>query len=117
MNSVPRRIASTLLILILLWLAGVFPALAQSPETEPVQVDWQELSSGKSLKESHPQLFMVRGFLSYDVAPGEEALISMTIKTPDVPGKYLIQFNMVSELIQWFSDQESQLFTTNIILK
>ncbi len=80
-------------------------------------VDWQEVSAEKSLKDSHQQLFLLRGFLPYDVAPGEKIVITMEIKTPDLSGEYVIQFDMVSELIQWFSDQGSQPLTKKIILK
>ena len=79
--------------------------------------DWQEAVSGKSLKESQPQLFQARGFLPYDVAPGEEVSLTMEMRTPDLAGEFLIQLDLISELIQWFSAQGSQPFQQKIILQ
>jgi hypothetical protein len=79
-------------------------------------VAWYNASSEKPL-ENQGQLQMSRGFLNYDVAPGQEISITADIRTPDLPGEYIIEFDMVSELIQWFSDQGSQPFTKKIVLK
>ena len=100
-----------------LWRARVADRKHPVGEVHLGVVDWQEVSSGKSLKESHPQLFLSRGFLSYDVAPGKEILITANIRTPEHSGEYIIEFDMVSELIQWFSAQGSQPLTKKIILR
>jgi len=100
-----------------LWKARVADRKHPVGEVHLGVVDWQEVSSGNSLKESHQQLFLSRGFLPYDVTPGEEVSISMDMRTPDLAGEYLIQLDMVSELIQWFSGQGSETLTKKIILR
>lgn len=47
-----------------------------------------------------------RSFLPQDVAPGEETQIALTFRVPaDIqPGPYRVQFDLVDELICWFSD-------------
>ncbi len=100
-----------------IWKARVADRKHPAGEVRLGVVDWQKVSSGQSLQESHPQLFQLRGLLPYDVAPGEEVFISVQLKTPDLAGEYLIQLDMVSELIQWFANQGSKPFTANIALK
>ncbi len=100
-----------------LWKARVTDRKYPVGEVHLGVVDWQEVSSGNSLKETDQQLFLSRGFLPYDVAPGEEVVIKTEIKTPELVGEFLVQLDMVSELIQWFSEQGSQLFTKKIVLK
>jgi hypothetical protein len=100
-----------------LWKARVADRAHPVGEVHLGVFDWQDASSGKSLKTSYQQLFLSRGFLPYDVAPGEEVVITGEIRTPDLAGEFLVQLDMVSELIQWFSDQGSQAFTKKIVLK
>ena len=97
-----------------IWKARVNDRKHPAGEVHLAVADWQEIMSQTSLKDSHPQLFVSRGFLPYDVAPGEEVNITTDIRTPSVSGEYLICLNMVSELIQWFSIQE---LTKHILLK
>ncbi|MEA2015985.1 MAG: LCP family protein [Actinomycetota bacterium] len=46
-----------------------------------------------------------RGLLPSDVSHGEEAEIEMTIKAPDKPGNYTLQYDMAHERVTWFSDR------------
>ncbi len=100
-----------------IWKARVKDRKHPVGEVHLAVADWQELASGNSFKESQPQLLLSRGFLPYDVSPGDEVKIRTHIRTPEQPGEYLIHFDLVSELIQWFSQQESQQFTKKLILK
>lgn len=79
--------------------------------------DWQDAVSKQSLQTTQPELFVSRGFLAYDVAPGQEIWVTATLKTPPQPGNYVVTLDLVSELIQWFSDQGSPRFSKNLILK
>lgn len=51
--------------------------------------------------------FDTRRNISYDVAPGEKASLSFAIVTPNKPGIYFLEFDMVQEGITWFHDQGS----------
>jgi len=46
-----------------------------------------------------------RGLLDRDIEHGQEALIKITIKAPDEPGRYILQYDMAHEGVTWFSEQ------------
>ncbi|MDT5156294.1 MAG: tRNA (mo5U34)-methyltransferase [Acidobacteriota bacterium] len=43
-------------------------------------------------------------YLPADVAPGETASIEIAIRAPETPGRYWLEFDMVSEHLAWFED-------------
>ncbi|HSB29486.1 MAG TPA: DUF1698 domain-containing protein [Pyrinomonadaceae bacterium] len=45
-----------------------------------------------------------RADLSQDMRPGEEVDITLTAQAPTVPGKYIVEFDMVAEHVSWFED-------------
>lgn len=47
-----------------------------------------------------------RTFLAADVAPGEQASVTMAISVPSTvaAGRYLLKFDAIDELVCWFSD-------------
>jgi LCP family protein required for cell wall assembly len=46
-----------------------------------------------------------RGLLPSDVPHGGEAEVEITIKAPDEPGSYTLQYDMAHERVTWFSDR------------
>ncbi len=46
-----------------------------------------------------------RGLLDGDTSDGQEAIVKITIKAPDEPGRYILQYDMVHEGVTWFSEQ------------
>ena len=46
-----------------------------------------------------------RGLLDEDVEHGQEAIVKITIKAPDEPGRYILQYDMAHEGVTWFSEQ------------
>jgi tRNA (mo5U34)-methyltransferase len=48
-------------------------------------------------------------FLPGDVAPGEAAVIEITMRAPAEPGRYRLEFDMVSEHLAWFEDLGSEV--------
>lgn len=48
-----------------------------------------------------------RSFLPKDLKPAEEALVPLTITGPEQPGAYLLEIDLVQELVSWFKDQGS----------
>lgn len=99
-----------------LWKADVQNRTYPAGEVHLAVTDWRDILSGTSLKEQFPQLCVSRGFLPHDVAPGEEVRVDMLLKTPEVAGKFEIEFNLVSELIQWFSASGSEPITQRVTL-
>jgi SAM-dependent methyltransferase len=47
-----------------------------------------------------------RSFLNADIPPGNKATVAVTIRIPDAlaSGDYVLQFDLVNELISWFAD-------------
>jgi hypothetical protein len=84
-------------------------------------VTWRSLSgtSGKyrlnlSYRWSSSSKTPLGGFdprfpLPHDLDPGEAASFSLSVKAPDTPGIYNLQFDMVQELVAWFHDKGSKL--------
>lgn len=42
--------------------------------------------------------------LPRDVEPGESVELELVLRAPDAPGRYLLEFDMVSEHLSWFED-------------
>jgi len=46
-----------------------------------------------------------RGVLLEDVSYNEEIVVNIIVKAPDVPGRYILQYDMVHEGVTWFSEK------------
>ena len=46
-----------------------------------------------------------RTALPYDLRPGREVELPLTITAPKVSGDYLLEFDMVQEKVAWFADE------------
>ncbi|HEX8292027.1 MAG TPA: DUF1698 domain-containing protein [Pyrinomonadaceae bacterium] len=49
------------------------------------------------------------GYLPRDVAPGESVVIDIRMNAPAAPGRYRLEFDMVSEHLAWFEDLGSEV--------
>lgn len=49
-----------------------------------------------------------RGYFRQDVAPGQEAIVQITLRAPETPGDYLVKLDLVDECIVWFEHRGSQ---------
>ena len=50
----------------------------------------------------------------FSIGPGAEAEMPYTIKAPDKPGNYVVEIDMVQEIVAWFEEKGSQPLTLNI---
>jgi len=48
-----------------------------------------------------------KGDLPYDLHPGDTAEVFLVITTPETPGSYTLEFDLVQEQVTWFRDQGS----------
>ncbi len=80
-------------------------------------VEWQNALTGEKLMQQRGLMLGARGLLSSDLAPGQETWIMTEIPTPDEAGEFLVEFDMVSEKVQWFSQQSSPTVTKKIRLQ
>ena len=100
-----------------LWKAWIKDREHPAGEVRLGVVDWYDVSSGEALIQERGLSLGSRGVLRYDVAPGQESLIITTIPIPDLVGEYIVEFDMVSEHIQWFSQSNSQTLRKQITLQ
>ena len=49
-----------------------------------------------------------RTSLPWDIGPGEEIDLFLTIDVPKAPGRYLLELDMVQERVSWFKDRGSE---------
>ncbi len=55
-----------------------------------------------------------RGWFTGDISYDEEEAVTIKIKAPDEPGRYILQYDMVFEKVSWFSEKEVIPLEVNI---
>jgi predicted SAM-dependent methyltransferase len=55
--------------------------------------------------------------LPQDLAPGKEIVLPLDMRAPATPGKYLLELDMVQELIAWFADRGSPTTTIPVTVE
>jgi tRNA (mo5U34)-methyltransferase len=55
-----------------------------------------------------------RADLDADVPPGGEASMDITLRAPDRPGRYQVEFDMVAEQVAWFEDRGSPVIRSDL---
>jgi hypothetical protein len=50
----------------------------------------------------------IRTNLPADLSPGAAVALRSTVKAPDKPGSYVLEFDMVQEAVAWFKDRGSK---------
>lgn len=58
-----------------------------------------------------------RARLPRDVEPGETVSLEFTVRAPEVPGRYIVEFDMVAEHITWFEDHGSGTLRQELIVE
>ncbi|HEX8685750.1 MAG TPA: DUF1698 domain-containing protein, partial [Pyrinomonadaceae bacterium] len=56
-------------------------------------------------------------YLPGDVAPGESASVEIAMRAPAEPGRYRLEFDMVSEHLAWFEDLGSAVATCQLTVE
>jgi tRNA (mo5U34)-methyltransferase len=56
-------------------------------------------------------------YLPRDVAPGESVTIEIAMRAPTVPGRYRLEFDMVSEHLAWFEDLGSMVVVHDLTVE
>ncbi len=52
--------------------------------------------------------------LPYDLEPGAETEVPLTIRAPEEPGEYVLEVDVVQEQVAWFKDKGSQTFKSRV---
>jgi len=58
-----------------------------------------------------------RASLLFDLPPGQEMELPLTVTAPREPGRYIIQIDMVQELVAWFGSRGSQTLRLSVTVK
>ncbi len=58
-----------------------------------------------------------RARLPRDVEPGETATIEFTVRAPETPGNYIVEFDMVAEHVTWFEDHGSGTLRHELVVE
>jgi hypothetical protein len=59
----------------------------------------------------------IRTNLPSDLAPGTQIALRATVKAPDKPGTYILEFDMVQEAISWFKDRGSRAIRFDVTIE
>ena len=85
-----------------------WPALGQSS----VRLSYHWLSSdGKTILDEFDGL---RTTLPADLMPNKEIELEAKIKAPNKPGNYILEFDMLQEIVSWFKEKGSKTSQINI---
>jgi tRNA (mo5U34)-methyltransferase len=57
-----------------------------------------------------------RARLPRDLEPGETADLELSVRLPDNPGRYIVEFDMVAEHVTWFEDHGSGTLRHEIVV-
>lgn len=86
---------------------------AKVPTAEPigeVHIGNRWFQDGDTLWKSE------RGFLPYDVSPGQNVTVEMELTAPKSPGNYVLELDFVNEGITWFEFQGTKTIRQDIIV-
>lgn len=50
----------------------------------------------------------------FSIGPGAEGEMAYTIRAPDKPGSYVVEIDMVQEMVAWFEEKGSQPLRLNV---
>jgi hypothetical protein len=57
-----------------------------------------------------------RARLPHDLEPGEAVDLELKVRLPGIPGKYIVEFDMVAEHVTWFEDHGSGTLRHEIVV-
>jgi len=58
-----------------------------------------------------------RASLLFDLPPGQELELPLTVTAPRQPGRYMLEIDMVQELVAWFGSRGSQTLRLSVTVK
>jgi hypothetical protein len=58
-----------------------------------------------------------RAPISIEVKPGEETQVSLTVTAPPTPGRYILEIDMLQELVAWFASKGSKTLRIEVTVE
>lgn len=92
---------------------STWPALGQVDGKYAVRLGnhWIEESGRMIVQDDN------RASLIYDLPPGQQIELPLTIGPPTTPGRYILELDMVQELVAWFGTSGSKTFRLNVLVE
>jgi hypothetical protein len=89
----------------------VWPSLGQADGTYGINLSyhWADKKGNTTVSNG------LRTPLSHDLSPNEEMTVQAIVATPTQRGEYILEFDLVQELVAWFKDKGSQ--TTALVVR
>lgn len=56
----------------------------------------------------------LRTSLPYDVQPNEAVILNAAVGPPETPGEYVLEFDLVQEMVTWFKQKGSKTLRMNM---
>lgn len=53
----------------------------------------------------------------YDLEPGDTAGVHLRVTAPETPGQYVLELDVVQELVTWFGDRGSERLTSRVLVE
>ena len=58
-----------------------------------------------------------RASLLFDLTPGQEVELPLTVTAPREPGRYTLEIDMVQELVAWFGSAGSKTLRLEVVVE
>ncbi len=84
--------------------SAIWPAIGQPDHKYQVNLGnhWYDRSEKPLVNDD------ARSPLPHDIQPGEEFALPLTVTAPAAPGEYILELDMVQELVGWFKQKGGQ---------
>jgi tRNA (mo5U34)-methyltransferase len=97
-----------------------WPAVGETGEVDSVDSGKGAVSLGSHLlktNEDEVEWDYGRARLPRDLEPGETATLEFTVRAPETPGRYIVEFDLVAEHVTWFEDHGSGTLRHELTVK
>jgi predicted component of type VI protein secretion system len=85
---------------------------AKGPTSVRLSYHWRDWKTNKAVVWDGLRTYLVK-----DLAPGEEAQLSVKVEAPKEPGVYALELDLVAERIGWFSKNGSPMSRHRVEVK
>lgn len=89
---------------------SVWPSLARSNGKYKVQLGNHWLDENNKIIVTDDG----RSDFPFDIKPGDEATLKLTVTPPKIPGNYLLELDLVQEQVMWFAQKGSRTYRLKV---
>jgi len=93
--------------------SAVWPGDGKSGGKYPINLAYHWLDKGGKIL----ILDGMRTALPYNLKPGEDVTVDAKVAVPLPPGQYILEFDIVQELVAWFGDKGNKTARLNVTVE